>query len=267
MSDIETLGATVRGIAAELPVPNVELATDKLNEAHAGLTAAMRESIEPAGVPRLSQAREHVDAALRKLRSARSQLDDYLESIGVSTVKKVDESPSVNTSEPAVVAPGSTDWWRQRVNAISEGDARTEPGEVTVTKLFSELVDAARRGDRDAYRDRLLVAGASGGSRLPGLSWPMIRGLASDILGHSPTTRDDDRLRGIVRADLAKVLPKIPADVALAQLHGACSLPHEHRDAEGKRTDAKPHPVDAAAAGPVVVASLLREREKTRKDS
>lgn len=266
MSDLETLGARIRGVAAELPVPDTRKAAARLAEAQAGLSSALRESVEPAGIPQLARARELVDTAIGKLRTASDDLDAYLESIGLGTVGNINESTSANESAPVEVAPGSADWWRQRVNEISDGDAKTEPGEVTVTKLFSELVERARRGDRDGYRERLLVAGVGNGTKLPGLSWPLIRNLATEVLGRSPTPKDDERLRGLVREQLRKLLPKLPEDVALSQLHGACSLPHVAKDAEGRQTTEKPHPADTAATGPVMVAALLQAREKVRGD-
>lgn len=266
MSDLETLGARLRGIAADLPVPDTRKAALRLAEAQAGLSDALRESVEPAGVPQLNRAREHVDKAIRGLRSATDNLDEYLVSIGLDTAGVRNESVSPNESVPVEVAPGSADWWRQRVNTISEGDAKTEPGEVTVTKLFSELVDRARRGDRDGYRERLLIAGVGNGSKLPGLSWPLIRNLATEVLGHAPTPKDDDRLRAVIREPVRKLLPKLPEDVALSQLHGACSLPHVAKDAEGGQAAEKPHPADSAATGPVIVAALFQAREKVRGD-
>ena len=264
MSDIETLGSRVRGVAEQLPLPETRRAALRLAEAQAGLSAALASSVEPAGVPQLARAREHVDATLTRLRTAATCLDRYLESIGVDTAGNIKESTPEHDATPVQVAPGSADWWRQRVNTISDGDAKTEPGEVTVTRLFSELVDSARRGDRDGYRERLLRAGAANGSKLPGLSWPMIRNLATDVLGRTPTAKDDDRLRGLVRDRVRNLLPKLPEDVALSQLHGACSLPHVDKDAEGHRTDDKPHPVDTAATGPILVAALLQERERSK---
>ncbi|ADD41301.1 hypothetical protein [Stackebrandtia nassauensis] len=266
MSDIETLGARVRGIAAELPVPDTQKAEQRLAEAHAGLSSALRESVEPAGIPQLARAREHVSKAMAVLSTASDNLDEYLISIGLNTAGNINESTSPDETVPVEVAPGSADWWRERVNTISEGDAKTEPGEVTVTRLFSELVERARRGDRDGYRDRLLVAGAGNGSKLPGLSWPLIRNLTADILGHAPTPKDDDRLRGLVRDPVRRLLPKLPEDVTLSQLHGACSLPHVAKDSEGRETDEKPHPADTAATGPAIVAALLSAREKVKGD-
>lgn len=264
MSNLETLGARLRDIAADLPMPDTRKAELRLAEAQAGLSDALRESVEPAGIPQLTRARDHVDNAIRRLRSASDNLAEYLTSIGLGTVSNIDESASPDKSVPVTVAPGSADWWRQRVNTITEGDAKTEPGEVTVTRLFSDLVDRARRGDRDGFRDRLLVAGVGNGSRLPGLSWPLIRNLATEVLGHAPTPKDDDRLRGLVRDPVRRLLPKLPEDVALSQLHGACSLPHVAKDADGRTTDEQPHPADTAAAGPAIVAALFQARERVR---
>lgn len=266
MSDLETLGARLRAIAADLPVPDARTAALRLAEAHDGLSQALRESVEPVGVPQLSRAREQLDKATKALTKASDSLDEYLIAIGVTTGGNINESVSPDESVPVAVAPGSVDWWRQRVNLISDGDAKTEPGEVTVTKLFSELVDAARRGDRDGYRHRLLVAGVTNGSKLPGLSWPMIRNLATEVLGNAPTSKDDDKLRGLVMDSVRKLLPKLPEDVALSQLHGACSLPHAHKDAEGRQTTDKPHPADSAATGPIIVSALLRARQRVRGD-
>ncbi|GAA4905268.1 hypothetical protein LX16_3544 [Stackebrandtia albiflava] len=267
MSDLETLGARLRAVAAELPRADTATAADRLAAAHAGLTEALRDSVEPAGAPRLAAAREHLDRAARHLVAACDRLDDYLSDIGLATLGEKPEETVTPTTVPSDAPPGSLDWWSRRINEISDGDAEAELREVTVTRLFSELVDLAGKGDRDAYRARLLSAGPSHGVRLSGLSWPMIRTLASDALGRPVTGRDDDLLIRFTDEPVKRLLPRLPPDVALAQLHGASSLPHRHRDAEGRETTEPPHPADAAAVGPVLVAALLRARERTRKDA
>ncbi|MGH8794595.1 MAG: hypothetical protein ACRDXX_18340 [Stackebrandtia sp.] len=269
MSSIENLGARVRNVNSELPAGDAARAARHLEAAHAGLAVALRESVEPAGIPELHQAKEHLERALLRLKTASERLDEYLTSIGVGPAGAMEESAAGASAASAAPATGGVDWWRDRVNFISEGDSKDEPREVAVTKLFSELVDAAGRGDRDKYRELLLAAGPKAGVKLPGLAWPMIRTLAEDVLGRAPAAGDDDKLRKHARDPVARVLPKLPEDVAFAQWHGACSLPHKAKPSGDEAEQAaaeKNRAVDAAAVGPVLVAAFLRGREQTRKD-
>jgi len=229
----------------------------------------MRESVGQAGTGHIAAAHRHLDQALTSLKVAGDRLDDYLVAIGVATVGKADNETLGTTPIESPRDRSRTDWWNERINHISDGDATADPSEVPLTRLFSELVDLAGRGDRDGYRTRLLAAGPVSGVKLSGLSWPMIRTLSVDILKRPVLTSDDEKLTRAARETVRKLLPKLPEGVMLAQLRGANSLPHDRAAAaaaDSPRPDG-PHPADAAAVGPVLVSALLRAREQTRKET
>lgn len=267
MSDLATLGARLRAIADRLPADETARAAQRLAEAQAALAVALRDSVEPVGAADMARSREHLDRAAAAMRLGLKRLDDYLAAIGLARLGSPDTSKPVKSSESGEVAPGGAEWWRRRINEISDGDATTKPQEVTVTKLFADLVDHARRGDRDGYRERLLIAGAATGPKLPGLSWPMVRSLAAEIFGNVPRREDREKLRAATRQTVDRLLPKLPPDVAMAQINTACSLPPEpsHPRADGGDVPSR-NPVDVAAVGPALVAALLRIREQTGKD-
>ena len=263
MSDVATLGARLRAIAAGLPTGRTRRAATALDEGRTALLHALRDSTNSAGTQQFRQATDLLGTTVRHLAVAADHLDDYLRSIGLAGIEAADPStPTASSVGPAGSPPDRADWWRQRINLISDGDTTaTSSQEVTVTGLFSQLVDRARAGDRDGYRARLLAAGPATGSRLPGVSWPMIRSLTTDLLGHSPTSADNARLRRLVDGPVAAVLPKLPDDVLLSPWHGASGAPHPDHAGIGH------HPADIAAVGPAIVAALLRERPGTQKDA
>lgn len=231
------------------------------------MTQALRESVAEVGFADLSAAREHLDRALTHLGQVGDRLDDYLTAIGVATVGDTVEETLAPTADPKPDATEGPDWWNKRINHISDGDAKADRSEVPLTKLFSELVELAGRGDRDAYRARLLAAGPAAGVKLSGLSWPMIRTLSIDILTRSPGESDDDKLTRYAKEPVRKLLPKLPPDVMLGQLRGANSLPHTRQSPADRSTGPDgPHPADAAAVGPILVSALLRARDTAGKE-
>ncbi|WP_381541627.1 hypothetical protein [Stackebrandtia endophytica] len=266
---MEVLGARLRAIIGDLPQDDATRAAGHLETANERLTAAMRESVGQAGTVHIAAAHQHLDRALTSLKLVADRLDDYLVAIGVATVGKADNETLATVPIESPRDRTRADWWNERINHISDGDATADRSEVPLTRLFSELVDLAGRGDRDGYRARLLAAGPVNGVKLSGLSWPMIRTLSVDVLKRPVLTSDDESLTRVSRDAVRKLLPKLPDGVMLAQLRGANSLPHDRAaasDDDSPRAGG-PHPADAAAVGPVLVSALLRAREQTRKES
>lgn len=261
MSNIENLGLRVRSIIADLPSGDTGRAVRHLESAHRGLTRALRDSVTDAGAVNLAAAREHLHRVALHLRGAGDRLDDYLTAIGVPPVNESTTPSTTTVPGPESARRDRHDWWRSRINHISDGDATADPGQSSVTTLFSELVELAGSGDRDAYRKKLLAAGPVTGVKLSGLSWPMIRTLSTDILGRTPGETDHERLAQQMSEPVDRLLPKLPDGVMLGQLRGANNLLRDHRSpADG------PHPADVAAVGPILVAALLRVRDRTGKE-
>ncbi|MGW5669322.1 hypothetical protein ACWEVO_15440, partial [Micromonospora sp. NPDC003776] len=84
MSIVEDIGAQVRAAAEELPLAPLALALEKFGQATERLRWVRQESANPMGVPELSAATEHAEAAAHTLRVAQEQLTAYLAAIGLA---------------------------------------------------------------------------------------------------------------------------------------------------------------------------------------
>ena len=253
MVSIEAYGARLRAIAEELPLDDAKRAEASLRDAHAMLTVALKEGRRMESMLELSRACEHLDAMTRRLNAAASSIDAYLAAIGVGGASTTKTSPPGTAPAAPLPSDGGPDWWRRRVCELTDDDTGidAEPSRLGVTDLFSRLVDAARRDDRDGYRRLLLTAPPEIAVRLPGLALPMIRSLAADRHGQFPTTEDVAKLRSRLDGRARRLLPKLPDDVTVGQVNAACGLasrrPVRSGDAEA---------VDAAAIGPILVATM-----------
>jgi len=258
MVTITDLGQAVRTAAAELPLGGTAQAAARLDEARGILTSALTESVEPAGLPEISRAQTHLDRAITQLIAAAEHLDDYLVSIGLAPgggKGQVD----VPTSAPAAPAPdGKRSWWLTRVDEITQADDdnKSKPdGEIKhteLTPLFETLVKIASGGDRNLFRRELQATDPAVGIRLPALTWPQVRILATELLGETPTAKNMDRLRAKTRDPIRHFLPGLDEKACEIELAAACHVaqPPER------------HPVDIAAMGPVLVAALIKARGK-----
>lgn len=257
MADVETLGARLRAISRSVPTDETKRAADSLFAARAGLVAALRQSSEPVALAQLASALDSVERAQRQLALGVDCLDQYLVAIGVAPRNsRTSETDTAHAFGER--AEESDNRWRQRVIELSDGEAATRPRSVSMPRVFSELVSLARNGSRDSYREKLLAAGAVGGSQLPGLSWPAVKEIHADLAEHAPKAVKPERLARYVREIRDAVLPKLTDDVAIGQLNAACSLPGATRAATRTDTD---DAVDHAVAGPIMVAALLRARD------
>lgn len=297
MSIVEELGARVRAAADELPVQLVGQAVQRLTRAADRLRWVRQESAEPMGVPELSAAIEHLEAAGRTLFTAQEQLVSYLAAIGLArdgapapAGRPRPERPGERDREPERPgdrpdhrddqrdrpgAPGTTDrsrparaatgdggpravhrWWPARIAeltgsatpAAGDPDRRvTDPGE-----LLRRVCAGVRSGDRARVHRELSQADADVGLGLAAIAPPMLRGLATDLLGHPPRAQDLPRLRGEVAGGLRELLPGVPAATLDTLLTRVCRMPPPPRPAN------PPNPADSAAAAGVVTGLLLR---------
>ncbi|GIG68546.1 hypothetical protein [Phytomonospora endophytica] len=257
MGTITELGQAVRTATAELPLGGTAQAAARLDEARGILAQALTESVEPAGLPEISRAQTHLDRAITQLIAAAEHLDDYLVSIGLAPGGDKGEI-DVPASAPAAPAPdGRRSWWLTRIAEITKADegqakAAEEIRHTELTPLFEKLVKIAAGGDRDLFRRELQATDPAVGIRLPALTWPQIRVLATEFLGETPTAKNLDRLRAKTGDRIRQFLPGLDDKAGEIELAAACHVaqPPER------------HPVDIAAMGPVLVAALIRARGK-----
>ncbi len=82
---IDELGRRVRAASAELPVPEVRAASQRIGQASLRLGQVLEASGSPRAVPTLRAAGEHLDIAAGALLRAQDALAEYLQVIGLPT--------------------------------------------------------------------------------------------------------------------------------------------------------------------------------------
>ncbi|MFB9236428.1 hypothetical protein ACFFWC_12845 [Plantactinospora siamensis] len=275
MSIVEDLGARVRAAAEELPLGHLAQALDRLGRAADRLRWVRQESRDPMGVPELTAATEHIEAANRALLVAQEQLTAYLAAIGLAAdggrpppppaqrrepAARPDREPEPERGEAARRGPADTGlrrWWPARVAELTEGPQPppVEPGRRVTdpAELLRRVSAGVRAGDRAGLRRELGQVEADVGLGLAAVAPPLLRGLATDLLGHPPRPEDLPRLRREVGGGVRAMLPGLPPTVLDTLLSRVCRMPPP------RRTDERSNPADpAVAAG--VLAGLLMQR-------
>ena len=260
--DVAALASRLRALAADLPAPGLDTADAHLENALAELKEASRESNTEVGLHRLGAAREHLATARTRLAEARTAVDDYLDAIGAGS------APAATAATGPVAAPVKAApvdprrWWTDRVNELCRRSGTGGNDKSPATKLFNELLRAAADGSADAYHKRLRDAGPETGVKLPGLSWPLVRTLAAEHLGRTPTARDVPALRDRTADKVRSLVPGLDAAHIDAALASACTLGPPKRGDEDASDAAA-----TAAVGPALVAALHRLSKTERKAS
>lgn len=271
---ITQLAAQLRTVGGDLPLPHVLRAAQCLRTAAGLLTYVLQTSAHPSALPRLAAAEEHLGHAARAMWAARDAIEEYLTSIGVPGIgtgpappprppDQVPQQPA--TSAPAVPVgsvSGLADWWRTRIEELTDhSDGTTairQPGsDIPATSdpqaTLRELTRLAQAEDRGGYRDALVDTSPAAGLRLPALGVPVLRGLATERLGHRPTPADLDGLRAVAVPRARALLPRLDEQLPVALLAEVC---HAYRHPSAARAE-PPHPVDVAVAYPPLLAALL----------
>ncbi|MDW5325934.1 hypothetical protein [Plantactinospora sp. KLBMP9567] len=269
MSIIEELGARVRAASDELPVELVIKALDHLKLASERLRWVRQESADPMGVPELSAATEHLETAGHALRLAQDQFATYLAAIGLGR----DGTPAAGPQRPAArpgargpadssgparraapAAPGG--WWSVRVAELF--DRRDTPApkpdhEITdAEELLRRVTSGVRSGDRTRLHTELRAVEANVGLGLASVAPPMLRDLATELLGHPPRAADLPRLRREVTGQVQDLVPNLPPGVLDTLLSRVCRMPPPKQPVE------QPHPADPAVAAGVLTGLLMR---------
>jgi hypothetical protein len=304
MSLLLDLGSRIRTASDELPIAGVAAAADRLRVAIDLLTWVRQASIRPLGVPQLAGALEHTEHAAHALLVAREELAVYLNAIGL--VAEATPGDPLGQSAPVAGAAGAAAtgngggtgqpplrrWWCERVDALTgrSGDYEEQDAAPDSTELMRRI---ARAGDRDRLRTELVRSNAPVGLGLAALAPAALRNLATELLGRAP---GPDDLRGLVDATSQRVrdqLPHLGSEVAAVLLGRVCRVPDGRKpppdaadrkppdDRSGRkppddRYGRKPppdegrepaaHPADAAIAGAVLVAALLRKLDHRPED-
>ncbi|SCG50443.1 hypothetical protein [Micromonospora halophytica] len=273
MSIVEDVGAQVRAAAEEFPLAQLALALEKFGQATERLRWVRQESADPMGVPELSAAVEHAEAAGHALRVAQEQLTAYLAAIGLapdgaSPPPATDRAPKHDAPRedgPPPAAPAAEPtadptvkrWWSVRVAELTgrtEGPP-DEPDERVADsrELLRRVVDGVRSGDRDRLHRELRRAHADVGLGMAALAPPLLRDLAGELLGHPPRADDLGRLRGELDGRVRDLLPGLPPPVLGTLLTRICRMPPPRRG-EGEE---QPHAADPAVTAGVATGVLL----------
>ncbi|SDE42993.1 hypothetical protein [Glycomyces harbinensis] len=248
--DVAALAGRLKALAVDLPLPALDTADHRFEAAQAELKEASRESNAEIGLHKLGAARERLAAARTRLSEAAAAVDDYLDSIGAGTSAAPVAAPvKGRTAAPAPVDPRR--WWTERVNELCDRTGTADPQQVPPTRLFNELLKAAGDGNAEAYCKRLRDAGPETGVKLPGLAWPLVRTLAAEHLGRTPTARDVASLRDKCADKVRSLVPKAEPDHIGAALASACTLGRGGSDDAGDAAR-------TALVGPALVAALHR---------
>ncbi|MBQ1023693.1 hypothetical protein [Micromonospora sp. C95] len=271
MSIVEEVGAQVRAAAEELPLGLLGQALEKFGLASERLRWVRQESANPMGVPELSSATEHAETAGYALRLAQEQLTAYLAAIGLAPDgappaagqpqrRPVHDAPGA--AEPQVATPEPAGevrlrrWWSVRVAELTggrEGPAEQPDERVADSReLLHRVVRGVRAGDRDRLHRDLRGAHADVGLGLAAVAPPLLRDLASELLGHPPRGDDLARLHRELDGRVRDLLPGLPAPVLDTLLSRVCRMPPPRRG-EGEQ----PHAADPAVTAGVLTGVLL----------
>ncbi len=273
MSIIEELGAQVRATAEDLPVGLVMEALERLGLAADRLRWVRQESADPLGVPELAAATERAETAGHALRVAQEQLVAYLAAIGLAR-DSAPAPPPERAAGPAaglVADPGPVPeqsdrarapvhrWWSLRVAELT--GRRDTPGaepELDIRdaeELLRRVATRVRSGDRGRLHAELRGVHANIGLGLAAVAPPMLRDLATELLGHPPRAQDLPRLRREVTGGVRDLLPGLPPAVVDTLLSRVCRMPPPREN--DKDPASQPHPADPAVAAGVLTGLLL----------
>lgn len=248
--DVAALAGTLKALAADLPAPALDTADQCFEAAQAELKEASRESNSEIGLHKIGAARERLGSARTRLSEAAEAIGAYLEAIGAAGAAGAAAAAPRTGPAPKAAPVDPRRWWTDRINELCDRTGSPDPQQVPPTRLFNELLKAAGEGSAEAYCKRLRDAGPQTGVKLPGLAWPLVRSMAAEHLGRTPTARDVPALRDKCSAKVRSLVPKAEPDQIGAALASACTL--------GRGNDAESDAAVTAAVGPALVAALHR---------
>ncbi|MFF5083847.1 hypothetical protein ACFY36_42925 [Actinoplanes sp. NPDC000266] len=266
MSLIQELGARLRATSDELPTPQVTVAMEKLRSATEILMWVREQSVDPIGVPQLSNATEAAERAAAALRLAQDAIAQYLASVGLSGdasappdrdwkagLQQPDSAAQTgeNPEKPEQLGP----WWQERVTQLtgepapSSSDKSDKPD---TAELLRRVASGVRAGDRARLGRELHGVNASTGLALSAVTPPVLHRLAGDLLGHEPRPEDVPRLRSAAEGRVRSLLPGTSPAVLETLIARICRVP-----VEGGSPRPPGHPADNAVTASVLTGVLL----------
>nr|MDT0657516.1 hypothetical protein [Micromonospora sp. DSM 115978] len=271
MSLIEEMAARVRAAAEDLPLAQVMKALEHLQAASDRLRWVRQESVSPMGVPELSAATEHAETAGHALRVAQEQLASYLTGIGMGQERSgrgpagdpadrrrapepegEEHQPPVPAAAPANPEPVRR-WWPSRVAELTgradDPDADRRGRADSADELLRRVAAAVRSGDRGRMHAELRDVDADIGLGLAAVAPPLLRELATELLGAPPRAPDQARLRRAA-GELRDLLPGLHPSVLDTLVTRICRMPPPEQPERS-------HPVDGAVAGAVLAGLFL----------
>lgn len=291
MSLLEQLGARLRATADELPLDLVAVAAGRLQVAADLLMWVRQESANPMGVPELANATEHLEHAGHALRVGQDAVGEYLAAIGLGYDSAAPKDAVLRgaladseAARPGSAGPPRPDaepvsalrrWWTRRVDELADRADTGEPADrdaaaperqrrdaaTDSAELLRRVAGQVRAGDRDRLHRELRQVAAPVGLGLATLSPPVLRHLATELLGHEPAPADLDRLAGQTAGAVRALMPRLPDAVVATVLARVCRVPAPRTDAEspqGQQRSTPAHPTDPAVAGALLTGVLLQ---------
>lgn len=269
MSLLDELAADIAGASDHLPLSGLRLAardiaraTERLRGAVALIATAQPTRPPYAPLFRLGHATTHLETTLGLLLRAQDEMSGYLATIGAAGTLRDDRhtdaiaAPGEPRSAVERAAPAAHElWWVRRVASLT---AETGPGSAdpagTVDELLGRVAAHARLGNRPALYAELRAVSPAIGFGLSGAVSALLHRLPTRVDAADPPGRADLATRRApadlaARADLAAMLPGLPAAVTealLARLCPASPFASGHLD-----------PVDLAVGAAVMVGRLL----------
>ncbi|XVU21790.1 hypothetical protein ACQPZJ_31540 [Actinoplanes sp. CA-054009] len=266
MSLIQELGARLRATSDELPTPQVTVAMEKLRSATEILMWVREQSVDPIGVPQLSNATEAAERAAAALRLAQDAIAQYLASVGLSGDASAppdrDWKAGLEQREgnaPADPGPEKPEqlgpWWQERVAQLTGEPAPSDKSDKSdkpdTAELLRRVASGVRAGDRARLGRELHGVNASTGLALSAVTPPVLHRLAGDLLGHEPRPEDVPRLRSAAEGRVRSLLPGTSPAVLETLIARICRVPVEG----GRRPPG--HPADNAVTASVLTGVLL----------
>ncbi len=270
MSLLQELGAQLRATSDELPTGLVAVAMERLRSATELLNWVRQASVDPIGVPQLSNATEHAEHAAAALRLAQDAIAAYLAQLGLAAdagappdrdwkagLQEQKEPAAAGAEQHRRPPPEQLQpWWRERVEKLT-GEAPPPPQEngapaerpANTAELLRRVAAGVRSGDRARLGRDLHGVNAATGLGLSAVTSPVLHRLAGDLLGHEPGPGDLQRLRGAAGGRVRSLLPGTPPAVLDTLLARICRSPQAEQ--------APAHPADSAVTASVLTGVLL----------
>lgn len=266
MSLVQDLADQLRVTREELPLAQVASATERLRTATGLLAWVLHESNTPTTVPDLTHAVSRLEHAGAAIRVAQDAIEEYSFALGMpadafgqdsswQAAMMLPSQPVKAGGRVAVSDAKLADWWADRVSQLTASSTVVDRSDAAPhsAELLRRCVDAALDGNTAKLHRHLTAAGPAIGLGLATVAPPLLRQLATELIGHPPRLEDLARVRRAAIPLGVEVLPDLAPDAAEEIIARVCHARTQRAAGRGPT-----HPVDAAVSAALLVAGLLR---------